>query len=244
MHPLIRSAEACYLSSSRAIALARKHGARLHILHISTAREIPLFDAQQPLVDKKVTAEACIHHLWFSDADYARLGTRIKWNPAVKTAADRDAVLAGLLDDHIDVLATDHAPHTLEEKSQPYTRCPSGGPLVQHALVALLELYHRGRIPLEKVVEKACHAPAVLYRVKDRGFVREGYAADLVLVDLDRPWTVDRASLLAKCGWSPFEGTTFRARVMRTYVNGLLAYSDGRIREAGPGQRLQFDRPS
>lgn len=240
-HPLIRSAEACWRSSSNAVALAKQHGTRLHVLHISTAKELELF-APGPLAGKRITAEACMHHLWFTDADYAAKGAFIKWNPAVKTKADRDAVRQAVKDGRIDVVATDHAPHTAEEKAKPYAHCPSGGPLVQHALPAMLELMHQGIFTLEEVVEKMCHAPARLFQVKDRGFVREGQHADLVLVDLDAPWTVDKTNLLYKCGWSPFEGQTFRSRVLRTWVNGQLAYADGQVDRAVRGMRANFAR--
>ncbi len=240
MHPIIRNAEACYKSSSMAIELAKTHGTRLHVLHISTAMETDLFDNTTPLGDKKITAEACTHHLWFSDADYATKGTLIKWNPAVKTATDRDAVLAALLDDRIDVLATDHAPHTLEEKGQIYSKAPSGGPLVQHALVALLEMYHQGKISLQTIVQKAAHNPAILFRIPERGFIREGYFADLVLVDLNRPWTVQTDNILYQCGWSPFEGQTFRSAVTHTFVSGHLAYRQGVLDDSKLGERLRF----
>lgn len=242
VHPLIRSAEACYLSSSKAVELARRFDTRLHILHISTAREVALFDAQTPLEHKRITAEACVHHLWFSDRDYAEKGNLIKWNPAVKTAADRDGILKGVLDGHIDVIATDHAPHTLAEKQQTYEEAPSGGPLVQHALQALLELCRQGKISLEQVVEKTAHHTAICFQVDRRGFIREGYWADLVLVDLNRPFTVNRSNILSKCGWSPFEGQTFSSTITHTLVSGRIAYEDGQICEVGAGQRLAFDR--
>jgi dihydroorotase len=240
-HPVIRDAEACYRSSSRAVRLAREHGTRLHVLHISTAKELDLFDAG-PLDGKRITAEACVHHLWFSDADYGRLGTRIKWNPAVKTLADRDAVRRAVNDGRIDVVATDHAPHTLEEKAQPYVRCPSGAPLVQHALVAMLELVHQGVFTLEHVVEKMCHAPARLFQVKERGHVREGHHADLVLVDLNAPWTVAPENVRYKCGWSPLEGVTFRSKVKRTWVNGRSVYDGSTVDRSRPGMRIGFER--
>lgn len=242
-HPDIRSAEACYLSSSKAIELARKTGARLHVFHLSTAGEMALFDNNLPIHEKQITAEVCTHHLWFSDQDYAEKGSLIKWNPAVKTAADRAALWEALLDDRIDVLATDHAPHTLAEKQRIYTKAPSGGPLVQHALIALLECYHQGQISLEKIVEKACHNPAILFEIAERGFIREGYKADLVLVDLNDPWTIDRSNILYKCGWSPFEGTTFRSKVTHTFVNGVLAYEQGQFPNRSRGERLTFHRP-
>ena len=242
MHPEIRSAEACYLSSSLAVELAKKYHTRLHILHLSTAREMELFSNDIPLADKRITAEACVHHLWFSHEDYATKGTLIKWNPAVKTAADREALLQAVLDDRIDVIATDHAPHTLEEKQNTYFKAPSGGPLVQHALVAMLELVQQGKISLEKVVEKMCHNPAILFGVQERGFIREGYHADLVLVDPQAPWTVAKDNILAKCGWSPFEGQEFGARVTHTWVNGNLVYKEGRLLEGSTGERLLFSR--
>src|SRR5690606_6599889 len=202
MHPLIRSSEACYISSSRAVGLAKKHGSRLHILHISTAKEASLFDWKTPLAEKRITAEACVHHLWFSDLDYAEKGNFIKWNPAVKTVEDREGILAAVLDGHIDVIATDHAPHTLEEKSQPYLQAPSGGPLVQHALQALLDLYHNGQLTLEQLVQKTAHNTAICFQVDKRGFIREGYWADLVLVDLNKPYTVSADNIFSKCKWS------------------------------------------
>lgn len=242
MHPSIRSAEACYLSSSKAVALAQKTGARLHILHISTAQELALFRNDIPLKDKKITAEACIHHLWFSDADYAEKGNFIKWNPAIKTAADREAIFAAVLDNRIDVIATDHAPHTLEEKSQPYATAPSGGPLVQHSLVAMLDFYHQGKITLEKIAEKMAHHPAILFQLEDRGFIREGYWADLVLVNLHQAWTVNKQNILSKCGWSPFEGHSFQSAITHTIVSGKLVYQHGQLFEVGSGQRLLFKR--
>jgi dihydroorotase len=239
-HPLIRNEEACYLSSSKAVALAKKHGARLHILHISTAKETALFENTLPLDQKKITAEACIHHLWFSDADYALKGNLIKWNPAVKTAFDREGVWEALLDNRIDVVATDHAPHTIEEKAQSYASAPSGGPLVQHALLAMLDKVQEGKITLERVVEKMAHAPATLFRIKERGYIREGYAADLVLVAPTPNKPVSKADLLYKCGWSPFEGHQFTNHIHSTYVNGNCVYADAKIIEQGPGQRLLF----
>ncbi|MBS1505061.1 MAG: dihydroorotase [Bacteroidetes bacterium] len=240
-HMNIRSEEACYRSSSFAVGLAKKHGTKLHILHISTAKEISLFENDIPLEKKKITAEACIHHLWFNDADYARLGTKIKWNPAIKTERDQRAILQAVIDNRIDVIATDHAPHTLEEKNNTYFKAPSGGPLVQHSLVAMLEFYYQGKIGLEKIVEKMSHHPAILFQIERRGFIREGYFADLVLVDLHKPWTVAKENILAKCGWSPLEGQTFQSSVEKTWVSGRLAY-DGGIVEGTPGMRLRFDR--
>lgn len=241
-HPVIRSHDACYRSSSRAIALAKETGARLHVFHLSTAKETDLFDNSIPLAEKKITAEVCTHHLWFTSEDYAEKGTFIKWNPAVKNADDREALWAALNDDRIDVLATDHAPHTLEEKQNPYTKAPSGGPLVQHALLALLTAVKKGKITIEKLVEKACHNPAILFQISNRGYLREGYFADLVLVDLDRNTTVKKEDLLYQCGWSPFEGTTFSASVDKTWVNGKLVYDQGKIFEVNAAKRLSFDR--
>ncbi len=241
-HPVIRNEEACYLSSSRAVELATKCNARLHILHISTGKETHLFSNDQPLGKKRITSEACIHHLWFSDADYDEKGAFIKWNPAVKSAADRDQIWKALLDDRIDVIATDHAPHTLEEKQNPYTKAPSGGPLIQHTLVAMLDFYHQGKISLERIAEKMCHAVAECFEVKDRGYIREGYKADLALVNLNKPWTVDNSNILAKCGWSPFEGHQFKSSIEKTFVSGHLAYSDGKLNDSQLGQRLYFDR--
>ncbi|SDL69696.1 dihydroorotase [Kriegella aquimaris] len=241
-HPLIRSAEACYLSSSKAIALAKKTGARLHVFHVSTGKETELFRNDIPLAEKKITAEVCIHHLWFSDADYDSLGTLIKWNPAVKTAEDRGLLWSALLDDRIDVVATDHAPHTWEEKNNVYTKAPSGGPLVQHALPAMLEKYHEGVISLEKIAEKMCHNPAILFQVKKRGFIKEGYYADLAVVDLNSPWEVEQGNVAYKCGWSPFEGKTFGSKITHTFVNGHLAYDNGAFSVGRFGQRLTFNR--
>ncbi len=241
-HPIIRSAEACYLSSSKAINLAKETGARLHVFHLSTGIETALFHNDIPLEQKKITAEVCIHHLWFSDKDYDTKGSLIKWNPAVKTEQDRAQLWEALLDDRIDVVATDHAPHTMEEKDNVYTNAPSGGPLVQHALPAMLENYHKGRISLEKMVEKMCHNPAKLFQVKKRGFLREGYYADLVVVDLNNPWQVDKENIVYKCGWSPFEGETFRSKISHTFVNGHLAYDQGNFSEMKNAQRLTFDR--
>ena len=239
-HPLIRSEEACYLSSSKAVALAQKFGARLHVLHISTAKETQLFENTIPLEQKKITAEACIHHLWFSDADYATKGNFIKWNPAVKTATDREGIWEALLDNRIDVIATDHAPHTIEEKMQAYGSAPSGGPLVQHALLAMLDKVTEGKITIERVVEKMAHAPATLFRIKERGYLREGYAADLVLVAPKPSATVDKSNVLYKCGWSPFEGHKFSHDIHSTYVNGNCVYDNGQIIENSLGKRLLF----
>lgn len=241
-HPFIRSEEACYKSSSFAVGLAKKCGTRLHILHISTAKETSLFDNTLPLEKKKITAEACVHHLWFNDRDYDRLGTLIKWNPAVKTAFDQEAILEAVLDDRIDVIATDHAPHTLEEKQNKYFQAPSGGPLIQHSLVAMLEMNKKGKISLEKIVQKMCHNPAILFQIGRRGFLREGYFADMTLVDMNRPWQVGSNNIFAKCGWSPFNGITFQSQVTHTFVSGHLAYSNGEFHEARMGKRLMFDR--
>lgn len=239
-HPIIRSVEACYKSSSMAIELAKHHDTRLHILHISTEKETHLFGNDLPLKDKKITAEACVHHLWFSDEDYAEKGTLIKWNPAVKAPADRMGVMKALLDDRIDVLATDHAPHTWDEKQNKYANAPSGGPLVQHTLSALLEMHHMGAITLEQIVHKACHNPAILFRIPERGYIREGYYADLVLIDQQNPWTVSKENILYKCGWSPFEGQEFRSKVSHTFVNGHLAYANGKLDDSTLGHRLAF----
>ena len=241
-HHVIRSQEACYRSSSRAISLAKATGARLHVFHLSTAMETELFSNEKPLAEKKITAEVCVHHLWFSEEDYAQKGTLIKWNPAVKKASDREALWEALNEDKIDVLATDHAPHTLQEKQNLYTRAPSGGPLVQHAYPALLTAVKQGKTTLEKLVEKACHNPAILFKIQNRGFLREGYFADLVLVDLNKKFTVVKEDLLYQCGWSPFEGTTFEATIAKTFVNGDLVYDGGKIIEGSLGKKLTFER--
>lgn len=241
-HPVIRSSEACYASSSEAVALAQSHGTRLHVLHISTARELSLFRNDIPLKDKKITAEVCIHHLFFDDSWYAAKGNLIKWNPAVKTAHDREALWAALLDDRLDIIATDHAPHTLAEKENPYTKAPSGAPLVQHALPVMLKFWKQGGIKLEDVVRKMSHAPAECFQILERGYIREGYWADLVLVDENRAWTVSRENTLYKCGWSPLEGETLPAAVSHTWVSGHLAYAQGRFDESRMGHRIAFDR--
>ena len=241
-HPEIRSEEACYLSSSMAIELAKKTGARLHVFHLSTGKETALFENDKPLKDKKITAEVCIHHLWFSDKDYKEKGSLIKWNPAVKTAKDREMLWDALLDDRLDVIATDHAPHTLEEKNNIYTKAPSGGPLVQHALVALLEKYLEGKISIEKIVEKMSHNPAILFDVEKRGYIKEGFYADLVVVDTNQPWTVNKENILYKCGWSPFEGQTFRSKVTHTFLNGRLAYHNGEFSRERASKKLSFTR--
>jgi len=239
-HPEIRSAEACYKSSSFAVELAKKFGTRLHILHISSKDEIELFSNKVPLKDKFITAEVCVHHLWFNKDDYATKGALIKWNPAVKEAYHQEALFQALLDDRFDVIATDHAPHTIEEKSAKYWQAPSGGPLIQHSLVAMLEFYHQGKISLEKIVEKMCHNPAILFRIKERGFIREGYMADIAIVDLEKPWTVEKDNILYKCNWSPFEGTTFSSQVTHTIVSGKLCYDNGVFDESVRGERLKF----
>ena len=241
-HPIIRSEEACYISSSRAIELAKKTGARLHVFHLSTGKETKLFSNKIPLKDKKITAEVCIHHLWFSDEDYEKKGSLIKWNPAVKTAKDRDELWKALLDNRIDVIATDHAPHTLEEKKNVYTKAPSGGPLVQHALVAMFEAHHRGKISIEKIVEKMCHNPAILFQIEKRGFLRKGYFADLVIVNPNNPWSVNKSNILYKCGWSPFDGTTFKSRITHTFVNGTLVYNNFKVMDVKAAKRLTFNR--
>ena len=241
-HPVIRNDEACYKSSSMAIELAKKHDTRLHILHISTAKETALFRNDIPLKEKKITAEACIHHLWFDERSYDEKGTLIKWNPAVKSLKDKEAIWSALLDDRIDIIATDHAPHTLEEKQNTYFKAPSGGPLVQHALVAMLEFYHQGKVSLEWIVTKMCHAPADCFQLKERGFIREGFFADLVVVDPNKPWTVTKQNILYQCAWSPFEGTVFKSSVSKTFVNGNLVYNQGVFDETTRGMRLEFDR--
>jgi dihydroorotase len=239
-HPEIRSVEACYKSTVKVIDLAKRTGARLHVFHISTAKELDLFENKLPLEQKKITAEVCVHHLWFSDEDYATKGNFIKWNPAVKAVSDRQALWKALLDDRIDVIATDHAPHTLEEKAQVYTKAPSGGPLVQHALIALLEKSKQGVISLEQLVQKTAHNPAILFRMEDRGFIREGYKADLVIVDPSKSTVVTKEQCLYKCGWSPFEGEIFSHSIDSTFVNGNLVWTNGKIQETGLGERLLF----
>ena len=241
-HPIIRSEEACYLSSSKAIELAKKTGARLHVFHLSTGKETNLFTNKIPLEDKKITSEVCVHHLWFTDKDYKEKGTKIKWNPAVKTVNDRAQLWDALLDDRIDVIATDHAPHTIDEKNQVYTKAPSGGPLVQHALVSMLEAHHNGKISIEKIVEKMCHNPAKLFQIEKRGYIKEGYYADLVLVDLNHPWTVGKENLYYKCGWSPFEGSTFKSRISHTFLNGTLVYKNFKFYDVKAAKQLTFDR--
>ena len=241
-HHLIRSEEACYISSSKAIELAKKTGARLHVFHLSTAKEMSLFTNKIPLEEKKITAEVCIHHLWFTNEDYAKKGTLIKWNPAVKTQADKDALWEALNDGRIDVIATDHAPHTLEEKKNPYTSAPSGGPLVQHAVVTLFEAFHQGKISVEKIVEKMAHNPAKIFKIEKRGFIKVGYYADVVIVDAGLPWSVKKENILYKCGWSPFEGFTFKSRITHTFVNGEMVYNNFKVKDIRAGKRLTFDR--
>jgi dihydroorotase len=242
MHSLIRSREACYRSSSQAIRLAREHNTKLHILHLSTADEIKLFSNELPLDQKRITGEVCVHHLWFDESAYENLGNLIKWNPAIKTRFDRDALINAVNNNLIDIIATDHSPHTLSEKRNSYFRSPSGGPLIQHSLVAMLELWHNRVFSLEKIVEMMCHNPAILFNIRDRGFIREGYKADLCLVNPSSPWTVSLENILYKCGWSPFEGTTFRSKVVQTIVNGTVVYDNGIIDNNYRGQRLKFDR--
>ena len=242
MHPIIRDEEACYESSAHAVTLATKHGTRLHILHISTAKELQLFRNDIPLIQKRITAEACIHHLWFSDQDYDRLGSLMKWNPAIKTVEDREAIIKAVLDNTIDVVATDHAPHTLEEKNRTYFNSPSGGPLVQHALPAMLEFYHQGKISLVHIAQKMAHDVADCFQISDRGYIREGFFADLAVVNLNQPWIVSKENILAKCGWSPFDGQHFSSTIVHTFVNGNLVYSNGKFNEEIKGQRLHFNR--
>ena len=248
-HPNIRSADACYISSSKAVALAKKHQSRLHILHISTKKEVGLFDGNTPLKDKRITSEACVHHLYFDDAAYKSKGNLVKWNPAIKSRADKEAIRKGLMDNSIDIIATDHAPHTLKEKQANYLDAPSGGPLLQHGLLAMLELYHEGVLSLEIICQKMCHAPAICFQIKDRGFIKEGCWADLVVVDLNSPWTVCDQNIVAKCKWSPFNEHTFKSRIKKTFVNGHLAYYNdkqgnelGSFDQTKKGMRLIFDR--
>ncbi len=241
-HHLIRSEEACYLSSSKAIALAKKTGARLHVFHLSTAKEMELFTNKIPLEEKQITAEVCVHHLWFTNEDYKTKGNFIKWNPAVKTASDRDALWKALLNDTIDVIATDHAPHTLEEKSEPYLNAPSGGPLVQHAVVAMFEAHHQGKISIEKIVEKMAHNPAKIFKIEKRGFIKVGYYGDLAIVNTGLPWSVKKENIFYKCGWSPFEGVNFKSRITHTFVNGQLVYHNFNFKDIRVGKRLLFDR--
>ncbi len=242
LHPIIRSEQACYISSSKAIELAKKTGARLHVFHVSTAKETNLFTNKIPLEEKKITAEVCVHHLWFDDTDYAKKGTLIKWNPAVKYQSDQDAIWEALNDDRIDVLATDHAPHTIDEKNNNYFEAPSGGPLVQHAMVAILEKVKEGKITIERAVEKMSHAPAICFQIEKRGFVREGYFADLVVVNPQASWTVEKSNILSKCGWSPFEDDTFSAKVEQTFINGKCVFKNDKIIDLKVAKRLTFER--
>lgn len=241
-HPKIRNEECCYISSHHAVELAKKHNTRLHIVHVSTAKETGLFDNKTKLEEKKITAEVCVHHLWFSDKDYKNKGNWIKWNPAIKTENDRKGLMRALLEDTIDTVATDHAPHTHDEKEQVYFCCPSGAPMVQHSLVAMLEFYHAGLITLENIVRKMCHAPATCFQLDKRGFIRKGYWADITLVDLNKPWKVDKSNILYKCKWGPMEGETFHAMVTQTFVNGNLIYDNGSFNESVKGMRLVFNR--
>jgi dihydroorotase len=240
-HPLIRSEEACYKSSEQMVSLAQKFNSRLHLLHLSTVKELDLLDNSIPLEEKRISGEVCVHHLWFDDRDYAVLGNRIKWNPAIKSEKDKKGLMEGLITGKIDIVATDHSPHLAWEKNNPYTTCPSGAPMIQHSLVAMLGFTHLGRLSVEKVVQKMCHAPALLYRITNRGFIRKGYHADLALVDMDAPWTVAPENILYKCGWSPMEGVTFKSRVCMTWVNGNLVFDHGKFDESIKGQRLSFN---
>jgi dihydroorotase len=242
MHPLIRSRQACFMSSSHAVTLARQYNTRLHILHLSTADELKLFSNALPLNEKRITGEVCVHYLWFDDSWYEKLGSRIKWNPAIKTAYDRQALVDAVNRNLIDIVATDHAPHTIEEKNNTYFKCPSGGPLVQHSLTVMLELWHKKVFSLEKIVEMMCHNPAILFNIKKRGYIREGYKADLCIVNPDDPWTVSKENILYKCGWSPFQGTTFRSKVATTIINGTVVYNNGVVNEDYRGQKMEFER--
>lgn len=242
LHPLIRSREACFRSSSYAVTLAREFNTRLHILHLSTADEMKLLSSEEMLKEKRITGEVCVHHLWFDDTDYDELGTKIRWNPAIKTKFDKESLINAVNNDLIDIIATDHAPHTMEEKSNPYFKSPSGAPMVQHSLAVMLELWHKKIFSLEKIVEKMCHNPAILFSISKRGFIREGYKADLVLIDPDHTWAVTGKNIIYKCGWSPLEGVSLRSKVVKTFVNGNLIYNYGEINEDYRGQRLEFER--
>jgi dihydroorotase len=242
IHPKIRSEEACLVATKRVLEIAKKYNNRLHLFHISTATEANLFEGTIPIREKRITAEACIHHLWFSDKDYEKLGAKIKWNPAIKTEKDKNGLLAALIENKLDIIATDHAPHTTEEKSGNYFQALSGGPLVQHALPAMLELFHQGKISLEKIVEKMCHNVAEIYRIKERGYIREGYYADLVLIDINTKWTVTTENTLYKCQWSPFENQLFNSKIVKTFVNGTLAYDKGSFNISSDGKRLKFEK--
>lgn len=241
LHPFIRSREACLKSSTLAVTLAQKYNTRLHVLHLSTADELALLSDNPTSAEKRITAEVCVHHLWFSEEDYNTRGNYIKWNPAIKTADDRDALMSALLQNRIDVIATDHAPHTLAEKQLPYLSCPSGGPLVQHALPAMMEKVNQGILSMETLVEKMCHNPATIFGVSKRGFIRPGYHADVVLIDPNQPWQVEKENILYKCGWSPFEGVTFKSRITHTFVGGHLAWNDNTFDESQYGKRLEFN---
>ncbi len=241
-HPIIRNAEACYRSSAIAVELAHKYNTHLHILHISTAKEMELLDNSKPVSEKRITAEVCVHHLWFDDRDYASKGAFIRWNPAIKSEADKKALVEAVLNNKIDIIATDHAPHLLEEKTGLYTQSMSGGPLIQHSLIVMLEMYHQGKITIEKIVEKMCHTPADLFKVSKRGYLREGYYADIAIVDLHAPEMVSKSNILYKCGWSPFEGDTFKSKVLMTFVNGTLVYNNGTINDEYRGKKLTFNR--
>ncbi len=240
-HPLIRTAEACYTSSKKAVELAKKHDTRLHVLHLSSSKEMELF-SNKPIKDKRITSEVCVHHLWFSDEDYEKYGNKIKWNPAIKTKTDRHVLREALNNNILDIVATDHAPHTLDEKSANYFQAPAGGPLVQHSLVAMLEMYHQNVFSLEKIIDKMCHSPAEVFQIKNRGYIRNGYWADLVLVDLNNPWKVETNNILYKCKWSPFEGETFKSKVITTFVNGIPVYKNGIFNEQTKGKALEFSR--
>lgn len=239
-HPFIRNDEVCFRAAARAVALAEKYHARMHLAHLSTVKELALLRNDIPLKEKRITGEVCVHHLWFDDNDYQTLGNLIKWNPAIKTDSDRTGLLRGVEENLIDLIATDHAPHLRPDKEKPYTECPSGAPLIQHSLVAMMSFYHNSKLSMPALVEKMCHAPASLFRIKNRGFLREGYAADLVLVNPDDPWTVDKETILSKCGWSPMEGVTFKSRVTHTWVNGQLVFNQGRFDSTIRGERLEF----
>lgn len=241
-HPLIRSRDACYISSSFAVNLAKKFNTRLHILHLSTSDELKLFSNELPLELKRITGEVCVHHLWFDDSSYDTLGSLVKWNPAIKSRFDRESLINGINNNLIDIIATDHAPHTIEEKRNSYFKCPSGGPLIQHSLVAMLELWHKNIFSIQKIVEKMCHNPAILFSIKNRGFIREGYKADLCLINPSDPWSVSKENILYKCGWSPFEGISFKSKIVKTIVNGTIVYDNGIINEDYRGQRLLFER--
>jgi len=242
LHPLIRNEEACLNATKRILDIGKKHNNRLHLLHISTLAEAELLNKETPIRDKRITAEACIHHLWFSEKDYKTLGAKIKWNPSIKTEKDKVGLLQSLLDDRLDIIATDHAPHTLEEKSGNYFQVHSGGPLVQYALPVMLELYHQGQINIEKIVEKTSHNVAEIYKIKERGYIREGYYADLVLVDIHNQWKVTPLNIFSKCKWSPFDNYVFKSKIVKTFVNGHLVYDHGSFNDSKTGKRLKFSK--